>query len=372
MNKLPNRNAANFRRSLALALAFVLLLATTACGTSTSTTAATTTGTPSATTAATTAGTTAAATTATTAAKPLTKVRFLLDWTPNTNHTGLYVAKELGYFKDAGLDVEIVQPPEGGALSLIAAGKAEFCVSFQEEIASALTASAPLSVKAVGTIIQHNTSGIISLKDKNIVRPRDMQNHVYATWDTPIEKAILSAIVSADGGSFSKVKTVPSTVTDVVAALKAGTGIDMVWIYYAWDGIATELAGLQTNFIDFGKANAALDFYTPVIAASSDYLSKNPETARKFLAATAKGYEYAIANPKEAAAILVKNAQGVDSKLANASQEWLKDKYKAEVPQWGRFDQKRWDAFYAWMYENKLVPRKLNPGEGFSNDYLPA
>lgn len=363
------------KKLIALILVLTLALAGAACA-SASTTAATTAASTTATSGATSAASGNATTTASgpiapTTTKPaaLKKVRFLLDWTPNTNHTGLYVAQALGYYKDAGLDVEIVQPTEGGALSLVAAGKAEFCISFQEEIAAALTSSAPLPVKAVAAVIQHNTSGIISLAKNNIKTPKDMENHVYASWDTPIEKAILSAIAKADGGSYDKIKIVPNTVTDVVAALQ--TDIDMVWIYYAWDGIATELAGLQTNFINFGKINPALDFYTPVIASSNDYLAKNPDVAKQFMAATAKGYEYAIRNPKDAAAILVKNAQGLDSKLVEKSQEWLKDHYMAEVTRWGFIDQKRWDTFYNWMYENKLIGKKLDPGAGFTNDYLP-
>lgn len=354
------------KKVLALILTMGLLLSLTACAsTKTAATAALD---------ATTASQPASSTQPADQAQPtgqaeLTKVRVLLDWTPNTNHTGLYVAKELGYYKDAGLDVEIVQPTEGGALSLVAAGKADFCVSFQEEIAMALTSAQPLPVKAVAALIQHNTSGIISLADKKIATPKDMENHVYASWDTPIEKAILSAITKADGGSYDKIKVVPSTVTDVVTALQ--TDIDMVWVYYAWDGIATELAGLKTNFINFGKVNPALDFYTPVLASSNDYLEKNPETARKFLAATAKGYEYAISNPQDAAAILVRNATGLDPKLVEKSQVWLKDQYKAEVPQWGQIDQKRWDTFYAWMFENKLIEKQIGAGEGFTNDYLP-
>ena len=106
------------------------------------------------------------------------KITFVLDWVPNTNHTGVYVAQELGYFDEAGLGVEVIQPPEGGALPLVAAGKAEFCVSFQEEIAAALTSNSPLDVVAVGTILQHNTSGIISY---NIIfSPKDMEGKVYA------------------------------------------------------------------------------------------------------------------------------------------------------------------------------------------------
>lgn len=354
------------KRLIALALTLVLLLASAACTATTTTTTSTTATTKTATSSTATSGSIAPTTTKTVELK---KVRFLLDWTPNTNHTGIYVAKELGYFKDAGLDVEIIQPTEGGALSLVAAGKAEFCVSFQEEIAMALTSAAPLPVKAVAALIQHNTSGIISLAKNNIKTPKDMENHIYASWDTPIEKAILSAIAQADGGSYSKIKVVPNTVTDVVAALQ--TDIDMVWIYYAWDGIATELAGLQTNFINFGKMNPALDFYTPVLASSSDYLAKNPDVAKKFLAASAKGYEYAIQNPKDAAAILVKNASGLDSKLVIKSQEWLKDQYKAEVTRWGLIDQKRWDTFYTWMFDNKLIEKKIGAGEGFTNEYLP-
>ena len=173
------------------------------------------------------------------------KITFVLDWTPNTNHTGVYVAKELGYFDEAGLEVEIIQPPEGGALPLVAAGKAEFCVSFQEEIAAALTSNNPLDVVAVATILQHNTSGIISLKEDNILSPRDMEGKVYATWDTPIEKAILKQVITKDGGDYEKVKMIPSTVTDIISALQSD--VDAVWIFYGWDGVATEIHGLETN-----------------------------------------------------------------------------------------------------------------------------
>jgi len=303
------------------------------------------------------------------AQKETKKITFVLDWTPNTNHTGLYVAKELGYFKDAGLDVDIIQPPEGGALSLVAAGKAEFGVSFQEEIAAAITSDSPLDVVAVGTILQHNTSGIISLKEDNISSPKGMENKVYATWDTPVEKAILKQVITKDGGNYDKVKMIPSTVTDVISALQSN--VDAVWVYYGWDGVATKVKGLDTNYFAFKDIDPVLDFYTPVIAASPKYLEQNGDTAKKFLAAVAKGYEYAIEKPEEAAKILVKNAPEVDPALATASQKYLVDQYKAEVKQWGYIDSKRWDGFYSWMYDNKLIPKKIDAGKGFTNSYLP-
>jgi ABC-type nitrate/sulfonate/bicarbonate transport system substrate-binding protein len=301
--------------------------------------------------------------------QPLERITFLLDWTPNTNHTGVYAAAKLGYYAAQGLDVEIIQPTESTALALVAAGKAEFCVSFQEEIAAAITSDSPLPVTAIAALIQHNTSGIISLASRNIKTPKDMMNHKYATWDTPIEKAIISNLVTADGGDYSKVIMIPNTVTDVVTALQ--TDIDMVWIFYAWDGIATELAGLDTIFIDFGKTNPALDFYTPVLAASTDYLADHPDIAKKFLAATAQGYEYAIAHPDEAAGILLDAAPELDPALVKKSQAWLAGQYKAEVDRWGEIDQARWDRFYAWMFENKLISRAIAPGDGFTNAFLP-
>ena len=300
---------------------------------------------------------------------PSKKISIVLDWTPNTNHTGLFVAKELGYFKEEGLEnVEIVQPPEGSTTALIGAGGAQFGISFQDTLAKSFSNDSPVPVTAVAAIIQHNTSGIISLKDKGIDSPKKLEGHKYATWDDEIEKAILKKIITDDGGDFKKVKMIPNTVTDVVTALK--TDIDAVWVYYAWDGIATELAGLQTNFLNFADYGKELDYYSPVIIANNDYLKKNPEEAKKVLKAIKKGYEYSIKNPKEAAKILVKNAPELKLELVTASQEWLASKYTSYATEWGVIDQKRWDLFYEWLFKNGLIKKEIPKGYGFSNDYL--
>lgn len=301
---------------------------------------------------------------------PIKKVTVVLDWTPNTNHTGLYVAKDKGYFKAEGLDVDIEQPPEDGALSLLAAGKAQFAISSQDELASAFTSDSPLDVSAVAALIQHNTSGIISLKDKGIASPKDMQGRKYATWDSPVEKAVLKNVVTRDGGDFSKVQLIPETVDNVVATLKTNK-IDCVWIFYAWDGIACQVKGVPTNYFAFKDINPALDFYTPVIAAGNSFLKNDPETAKKFLAAAEKGYKYAVSNPDDAAGILCKYAPETDRTLAVKSQEYLKTQYMAEVKRWGYIDRKRWDGFYSWMNDNGLLAKKLPKNGGFTDVYLP-
>lgn len=299
----------------------------------------------------------------------LTKITFVLDWTPNTNHTGLYVAKEKGYFKDAGLDVDIVQPPEDGAEVLVGSGKAQFGISFQDSMASALVGDDALPIEAVAAVLQHNTSGIISRKGEGMDRPKGMEGKKYATWDAPIEKATLKQVVEADGGDFDKVKMIPSTVTDEVSALKSKS-VDAIWIFYGWAGIAAENAGLKTDYFAFKDIDDVFDYYTPVIIGNSSWLKKNPETAKKFLSAAKKGYEDAIKDPEGAAKILCEAAPELDKDLVVNSQKYMKDQYKAEVDQWGYIDPERWNAFYNWLNEKKLVETQIPENTGFTNDYL--
>jgi ABC-type nitrate/sulfonate/bicarbonate transport system substrate-binding protein len=296
------------------------------------------------------------------------KVRIVLDWTPNTNHTGLYVAQQKGYFEAAGLEVEIMQPPEGSTTALVGAGGAEFGISFQDTIAPTFASDNPMPITAVAAIIQHNTSGIISLKSSGIDTPAKLAGHSYATWDSPIELAIIKKIVEDDGGNYDDIELIPNTVTDVVTALQ--TDIESVWVYYAWDGIATKVANLETNYLNFADYGTELDYYSPVIIANNDYLAKNPETAKKFLDAVKQGYEFAISNPEEAADILLAEVPELDESLVKESQKWLAGQYKADVEQWGYIDPTRWDAFYTWLSENGLVEKAIPTGTGFTNDYL--
>ena len=300
----------------------------------------------------------------------LTKITFVLDWTPNTNHTGLYVAQELGYFKEAGLSVEIVQPPEDGAEVLVASGKAQFGVSFQDSLAPAFTGDNPLPITAVASVIQHNTSGIISRKGEGMSTPKGMEGHNYATWNGAIELATLKSVVEADGGNYDKIELIPSKVTDEVSALKTKS-VDSIWIFYAWAGVKTELENLATDYFAFADIDPVFDYYTPVIISGNKFLEQNPDTAKAFLSALSKGYQYAMEHPEKAADILCKAAPELDKELVLASQNYLKDQYQADAAYWGQIDATRWNNFYKWVNENNLVEGKIPENIGFSNDYLP-
>lgn len=300
------------------------------------------------------------------------KITIVLDWTPNTNHTGIFVAKANGYFEEAGLNVEIVQPPEGGAEALVASGKAQFGISFQDTIAPAFTGDNPIPVTAVAAIIQHNTSGIISRKGEGMHTPKGLEGKKYATWDLNVEKETIRDVMKAEGGNFDLVELIPSTVTDEVSALKSGS-VDAIWIFYAWAGIACETAGLETDYFEFADINPVFDYYTPIIIGNNAWLNENPETAKAFVDALSKGYTYAVENPKDAADILMDAAPELrsNSELVYASQEYLASEYIADASKWGEFDPERWAAFYNWLNEKNLLEDKIDPDFGYTNDYLP-
>jgi ABC-type nitrate/sulfonate/bicarbonate transport system substrate-binding protein len=296
-------------------------------------------------------------------------IRVLLDWTPNTNHTGLFVAYDKGWFEEEGLHVTITQPPEDNALILLASGRAEFAISFQEWLGPAIARERDsLPITAVAGIISHNTSGIMTLKESGIQRPADLTGRRFASWDIPIVTEIMRYIIEKDGGDFNTVSMIPNFATDAFSALQ--TDVDAIWIYYAWDGIAAEVQGVDINYIDLGTFDSLLDFYTPILVTNTRWAANNPETVKKFMAAASRGYYFAMENPEEAAEILLRRAPELDRALVMRSQKYLASRYQGSANRWGEIDPERWGGFYQWMYERELLEVNIGSG-GFTNEYLP-
>lgn len=299
----------------------------------------------------------------------LRKVKLLLDWVPNTNHTGLYVAKDKGYFNEVGLDVEIIQPEEGGSADLIAAGQGDFGISYQEQVTYARTSKNPLPVKAIATIIQHNTSGFASPAAKNIKSAKDFEDKKYGGWGSPVEEAMLKSLMGKEDADFSKVEMVNIGAADFFTSVQKD--VDFTWIYYGWDGVAAQLRDFPINFIKLQDLDADLDFYTPVIIASEDLLNKDPELAKQFLKAVTKGYEFAIKHPEDAVKSLLKEVPSIDEQMAVTSQKYLAKEYQADAGRWGEMKEKVWVNYGQWMYEQELLENKLDAKEAFTNEYLP-
>lgn len=297
----------------------------------------------------------------------LTEVKVVLEWTPNTNHTGLYVAKEKGYFEEEGLDVDIMLPGEAGANQLIASGQADFGISNQESITEARIQEIP--IVSVAAIIQHNTSGFASPKEKNISSPKDFEQKTYGGWGAPVEKAVLTSLMKQENADVEKINFVNIGETDFFTAVHRD--IDFAWIYYGWTGVEAELRDELLNMVYLTDYSDKLDYYTPVLATSEQLIEENPETIKKFLAATTKGYEFSIDDPEGAAEILIDAVPDLDAELVQASQQWLAEKYQDDANRWGEQKLEVWENYADWMYENDLLDEKLESEKAFTNEFLP-
>lgn len=289
-----------------------------------------------------------------------------LDWVPNTNHTGFYVALEKGWYAEEGIDLQIQIPSDpAAALKQVAAGNTEFGVSFQEEVTIARSNDIP--VVSVAAIIQHNTSAFAALESSGIERPADFAGRTYASYSLPIERPILAGLMQCDGADASTVEFV-DVGFDAFPALLGGK-VDLAWIFMGWDGVQAQLKGVQLNTVPL-YGSCLPDYYTPVIIAGEKTLKTKGDLTRRFLAATRRGYEYAIAHPEEAADILLKHSPESDPALVKASQAWLSPKYQDDAAYWGEQKPEVWAEFARWMFEQGLLAKEIDPGQAFTTEYL--
>lgn len=296
----------------------------------------------------------------------LRKVQLVLDYTPNTNHTGLYVARDKGYFAEQGLEVEIIAPVQGGADGAVASGNVEFGVSYQENVTLARIAGVP--VVSLAAVIQHNTSGFASPVEKGIDTPSKFEGMRYGGWASPIETATIDSLMRVDGADFNKLNIVNMGDSDFFTAVERD--IDFAWIFYAWTGIEAELRGIDLNMIYMKDYNENLDYYTPVVVTGEKTLQEDPELVKSFMAAVAKGYQFAIENPAEAADVLIAAEPDLNAELVKKSQEWLSPRYQDDAAYWGEQKLSIWQGYADWMYSNGLLEGELDAEKAFTNEFL--
>ncbi|MCU1354734.1 MAG: hypothetical protein JWM89_152, partial [Acidimicrobiales bacterium] len=295
----------------------------------------------------------------------LHKVRVVLDWTPNTNHSGMYIAKARGWYRKAGLDVSFVEPGDSDPLQLLAAGKADVAVSVQEALIPARAEGLP--VQSIAAIIQHNTSGLVSLAGDHITRPRDLEGKTYGGFGGQLEKALVDKLVACDGGDPSKVKTVDVGEADYRVGLQRNQ-YDTVWIFDGWDGIQlNQIDKLKTNELAFiDHTDCIPDWYTPLLATSGRMEAKRPDDLRAFLAATAQGYRAAMSDPKAAVAALLAASPDLDRNLVTRSAAYLSTRYADDPAAWGEQRAKVWDSFAAFLTDEKIVDGKVDVADAWT------
>jgi ABC-type nitrate/sulfonate/bicarbonate transport system substrate-binding protein len=299
-----------------------------------------------------------------------TSVTFMLDWTPNTNHAGVYIASAKGWYEDAGLDVEIVQPGENIVDQAVGAGVAHFGISVQENVIPARAQDIP--VVSIAAIIEHNTSSLIALADEGIEGPGDLAGKTYGGWGGPLETALISALVECGGGDPSTVEYAIIGNVDYLVGMEQDD-YDFVWIFDGWDGIRyTEVEGKDVSFVPFiDHTDCIPDWYTPVIVTSESLIEENPDLVKAFMEATARGYRYAIENPEEAAEILLEAVPELDEALVKASAAYLASRYASDAGNWGRQELDVWTRFEGFLREAGLTESAIDVEDAFTNEFLP-
>jgi ABC-type nitrate/sulfonate/bicarbonate transport system substrate-binding protein len=295
------------------------------------------------------------------------KVTVLLDWVPNTNHTGLYVAKEKGYYDAEGLDVKFIQPGEDDSAPIVASGKVDFAISGQESVTLARAKDIP--IVSIAAIIQHNTSAFASLQDKNIKTVKDFEGKRYGGWGSPIEKAVIQSAMTDAGADYNKLTFITLGNTEFVNSI--GRDSDIQWIFYGWEGIDAMQKGKKLNLILLKDLNPVLDYYTPVIITNEKHVANQKDLVRRFMNATVKGYAFASKKPDESAALLLKNAPETNKNLVKASQTWLSPQYTADAQQWGIQKNEVWKRYADWLFEHKQIDKNIDSQKAFTNEFLP-
>lgn len=298
----------------------------------------------------------------------LENLKVLLDWTPNTNHTGLFIAREKGYYKEAGLDVEIMSADGANTLEMLATGSGDVGISFQEQLTTARVSETPLDVVAIGTILQKNTSGFASLADKNIKSAKDLEGKSYGSWGTDIETAFINSVMKKNNADASKVNIKISNALDTFSLLQ--NEADFAWIYYGWDGIIAKQKGIEMNYMPLEELDSDIDFYSPLLAVGRKTLDEKPEQLKKFMEATAKGYEFAAKNPEEAAEIMAKANPDTDKQIWVESQKYLSKYLLDENGKFGTMKDSVWENFTKWMLDNKIIAKQPVVKDMYTNEFL--
>ncbi|MEV6217293.1 ABC transporter substrate-binding protein [Nocardia sp. NPDC051833] len=305
-------------------------------------------------------------------------IRFALDWTPNTNHVGLYVALQRGYFTDAGLDVQVLPYNNTAVDTVIDAGNAEFGISTHNSSTFARASGA--RVKSVLAPLQHWATGIGVRADRaDLASPKNLDGKTYAGFGDPGEKEALQQVIRNDGGTgdFTSVM-LGSSAYEAVYSGKA----DFTVSYLAWEGIEAEHHGTPMRYFrytDFGFPDA----YAIVVDANEGWLAQNPDRAAKFVQALQRGYQFAADNPDAAAQDLIDANPGAftDEKLVFESQRMLAEQFmKNAAGKVGTQTVEQWTANSGFLYRGGLLtgpdgkPLTTEPDWStyFTNEYLAA
>ncbi|GAB3542090.1 ABC transporter substrate-binding protein [Spirosoma fluminis] len=306
-------------------------------------------------------------------------IRLALDWTPNTIHTGFYVALAKKAYKKAGLDVQIITPDQDSYKTTpakrVAQGQADLAITPSESVISYQMNGVPLV--AVAAVLARDASAVVTLAQSGINRPQQLDGKVYASYGARYEDAIIRQMIQNDGGQGQFVSYKPERLGIWHSLLK--NEADATWIFLPWEGIKADMHGVELNQFLLDDYDIPYG-YSPVLTAHRDWASQNADALRRFMEATAAGFRFAVEDPDEAARLLAETAKHPTLSNRNfleQSQEMASGYYLDGEGNWGFMHRAVWASFTNWLIRNQLITDaagnvvgQIDPETLFTNEYL--
>lgn len=308
-----------------------------------------------------------------------TPIRLALDWTPNTNHTGFYVALAKGLYKQADLDVQIILPDEDNyeltPAKRVATGQADLAITPSESVVSFQTNG--VALVAVAAVLARDASAIVTLKQSGIDRPQQLDGKVYASYGARYEDDIIRQMIQNDGGRGQFVSHQPSRLNIWHTLLT--NEADATWIFLPWEGVEADIRGIDLN--QFLLDDYEIPYgYSPVLTAHRDWTEQNADVLRRFMDATSAGFRFAVEDPDEAARMLIETAKHpslANRNFVEQSQQLVAGYYLDGEGQWGFMHRNVWASFANWLIRNHLLVdtdgeliQHIDVGTLFTNEFL--
>lgn len=308
-----------------------------------------------------------------------TRIRLALDWTPNTNHTGFYVALATGAYQKAGLDVQISLPDADNYATTpakkVLKGDADLAITPSESVISCQTNGVPLV--AVAAVLARDASAIVTLKQSGIDRPQKLDGKVYASYGARYEDDIVRQMIQNDQGRGHFISHKPARL-DIWNALLTNE-CDATWIFLPWEGVEADIRGIELNCFLLDDYEIPYG-YSPVLSAHRTWADQNADALHQFLKATAEGFLFAVKNPDEAARLLTKTAKHPtlkDRNFVEQSQQLVSGYYLDGDGQWGLMHSNVWSSFVNWLIRNRMLTnaegelvQRMDVDTLFTNEFL--
>lgn len=287
----------------------------------------------------------------------LREMNVVLDWYPNALHTFIYTAIEKGYYEEEGLDVKIQFPSnENDALSLVAAGRAEIGVYYQQDIIQAV-ADADAEIKGIGAVVQSPLNIILSLKEENITSPKDLEGKTVGYAGTALSEALVYSMLDYVGADKEKVELV-NVGFDLMSSMTTGNVDATIGCLVNHEVPQMEKEGFEVNYFmvnEYGVPN----YYEAVFVANNSMIEGEPEILEAFLRASEKGFRDFQSDPEGSLRILLDNQNEenfpLDSDVEMQSVNTLLPLMENEAFTFLEMSEEVWQENIDWMFESGLI-----------------